>query len=342
MRPRSSVDRGPAAPEAVGDLLAAAGIVEPGDPLWAEPLSGGVSSDIWLVRDARDLRVVVKSPLATLRVEQEWNASLDRGEAEAAWLETVSRLVPGACPDVLAHDARSRLLALPYLDPASHRNWKQLLLDGVVDPAFAGRVGATVGVIHRRAALEPDLAERFANDDLFRELRIEPYFESLAPRHPDLVAQLADLVDEIMATHTTLTHGDVSPKNILVGPDGPVLLDAETARWGDPAFDVAFCLTHLLLKWLVRPDAGEALTASATALTDAYLDEVEPADRAALDGRIARIVPALMLARVDGRSPVEYLSDRSATTVRAFARDWIHDGPDSVLELIASWKDDLA
>jgi fructosamine-3-kinase len=342
MRRRSSVERGPAAPAAVSALLAGAGMIDPGEPLWAEALSGGVSSDIWLVSDARDLRVVVKSPLETLRVEQEWHASLDRGEAEAAWLTAVSRLVPGACPQVLAHDAETRLLALPYLEPTSHENWKQRLLTGAVDPGFAGRVGATLGVIHRLAALEPGLDAQFDNDDLFRELRVEPYFESLAPHHPDLAAQLADLVDEIMFTHTTLTHGDVSPKNILIGPEGPVFLDAETARWGDPAFDVAFCLTHLLLKCVVRIDAVDALIESAAALTHGYLDEVEPTERKALDARIARIVPALMLARVDGRSPVEYLSDTSGPLVRAFARDWIHAAPDSVHELIASWKDDIA
>ena len=63
----------------------------------------------------------------------------------------------------------------------------------------------------------------------------------------------------------------MSPKNILVGPDGPIFLDAECAWYGDPAFDLAFCLNHMLLKCLAVPAAAPAFLDCFDALACAYL-----------------------------------------------------------------------
>src|SRR6202012_5750727 len=102
-----------------------------------------------------------------------------------------------------------------------------------------------------------------------------------------------------------LMQGDISPKNILMGPKGPIFLDAETAWYGDPAFDLAFCLNHLLLKCLVAPDARSALTISFGTLAARYLDQVDWEAIEAVDARVASLLPGLLLARVDGKSPVE-------------------------------------
>ena len=325
------------APSAVLEFLTRSGVFPAGATLVAEPLSGGVSSQIWHVHDLRQ-HAVVKTPLEELNVAGEWHAPLSRNDAEADWLETVGRLVPGACPEVLAHDRDQHLLALSYLDPARHRVWKDDLLRGQVDLAFAGQVGYRLGAVHRLTAQHPLLAERFATDELFEALRIEPYFRSLALPHPDLAEAIDEVVAEAMTTRTTLVHGDVSPKNILVGPDGPVILDAETARWGDPAFDVAFCINHLLLKSM-RPGAPrDALVDAAHLLLAGYLDHVEPAERAPLERRVARLLPPLMLARVDGRSPVEYLDRPAADVVRGFTRGRILTPDEQLLELTTAWK----
>jgi aminoglycoside phosphotransferase (APT) family kinase protein len=124
-------------------------------------------------------------------------------------------------------------------------------------------------------------------------------------------------------------HGDVSPKNILIGPEGPVFLDAECAWYGDPAFDLAFCLNHLLLKCLWNPGAKDALRACFDALAEAYLAGVTFEPRLALEGRAASLLPALLLARVDGKSPVEYLTDDAQKdTVRRVARRLLADPPE--------------
>lgn len=333
----SSPEASPSAEQTreVWTFLADAGLLSGGTSPSVQPLSGGVSSDIWLVRDG-DRSVVVKTPLLRLRVAADWQAPLTRSDAEARWLRNASRLVPGICPDVLAYDAERHLLALSYLDPANHQVWKSELLDGHIDPEVAYEVGRRLGRLHSRAAAEPELAGEFANEDLFRALRIEPYLESLFDPHPDLVEAITAVIDTTLATRTTLVHGDVSPKNILVGPLGPVLLDAETAHWGDPAFDVAFCLNHLLLKCLTPRAETTMLVESAHRLLEGYLETSGSGPE--LDTRIARLLPALMLARVDGRSPVEYLKGEHQTLVRSFARTYIVDPTDVTSGIVDVWK----
>jgi aminoglycoside phosphotransferase (APT) family kinase protein len=142
-------------------------------------------------------------------------------------------------------------------------------------------------------------------------------------------------------TRRVLVHGDVSPKNILVGADGPMMLDAECAWFGDPAFDAAFCLNHLLLKCLWRPDAHTRLMASFRGFAAAYLAGVTWESREDLESRIAQLLAGLFLARVDGKSPVEYVTeDRQRDQVRKVARHFL-SSPSHRLDPIAqAWTED--
>jgi hypothetical protein len=229
-------------------------------------------------------------------------------------------------------------LALEYLEPASHRLWKADLLAGRVDLRVAAAVGDRLGLIHGLTARDPALADRFATDDLFQALRVEPYLLRVAERHHAVADAIRDVVTTTTGTHEALVHGDASPKNILVGPNGPVLLDAETAWWGDPAFDVAFCLNHLLLKCLLSGSATTALQHAAHALVDSYRTQVTWTHPDTVLGRAARLVPALMLARVDGRSPVEYLDERARGQVRAFALRALLAASADLTNLMDDWK----
>jgi aminoglycoside phosphotransferase (APT) family kinase protein len=135
-----------------------------------------------------------------------------------------------------------------------------------------------------------------------------------------------------------LVHGDVSPKNVLIGPRGPVLLDAECAWYGDPAFDVAFCLNHLLLKSAWRPASIARLMESFDEFTTAYFAHVEWEDRAALDARASALLPALLLARMSGKSPVEYIGElHRAADLKAFAKHWLRAPASQLAELGAAW-----
>ncbi len=193
----------------------------------------------------------------------------------------------------------------------------------------------------RRRTIPPVAAE-FPTDRIFHDIRLEPYLLATAARHPDLAPALHALATTTAATRRCLVHGDVSPKNILVGPAGPVFLDAECAWFGDPAFDLAFCLNHLLLKCLWTPSARERFLACFEALAGSYLGGVAWEPQGALEARTARLLPGLLLARVDGKSPVEYLSaERDKERVRRVARRLLAAPVGRLDEVRAAWAKEL-
>jgi len=322
--------------ESLRSLGLAAGDEEPG----YHPLSGGVSSQIWRV-DLRSGPVCVKRALPRLRVEKEWLAPIERNRYEFAWMRVVSAIAPQAVPRLLGHDSERNLFVMEYLSPESHPLWKTELRDGRANPAFAAQVGRLLALIHAATAHDPDIAAEFATDAIFYSLRLEPYLEATALPHPDLAPLLERLVKTTAASKHALVHGDASPKNILAGPRGPVLLDAECAWYGDPAFDLAFCLNHLLLKCLWTPRAAGDFLRCFDAVREAYLGGVnwEPVDE--LEGRTAALLPALLLARVDGKSPVEYLIGVDQDRVRRIARRLIGEGPKHLETIRQEWTQEL-
>jgi len=319
------------------DALRRLGLLPPGIVPVAEPLTGGVSSDIWRV-DLGDQRLCVKRALPRLKVAQDWQAPVERNGFEVAWMEVAAASVPGAVPKLVAVDKQAQLFAMEYLDPAAHALWKAQLRDGVLEDATAAAVGQRLARIHAATAGRPEIAARFRSDAIFHAIRLEPYLEATARRHPDLATPIARLVARTARTRHALVHGDVSPKNILVGPAGPIFLDAECAWYGDPAFDLAFCLNHLLLKALWRPQHRAGYRTLFDTLAASYLAGCvwEPAD--AVEARAAALLPALFLARVDGKSPAEYVeTERARDSVRRVARPLILAPPARLAAIRTAW-----
>jgi aminoglycoside phosphotransferase (APT) family kinase protein len=325
-------------PERVAALLADLGLAPEGAALDVTPLTGGVSSDIARVT-LGDRTLCVKFALPRLRVAADWRAPVGRSRAEYAWLRAAGEVAPGAVPQVLGYSDRVLGFAMEYLGHPDTRLWKSELLAGRVDPADGARVGDVVGRIHRAGAAPGFDRTPFANAADFHALRVEPYLLATARVHPDLAPRLSDLARGLDTAGSrpgaTLVHGDVSPKNILIRPEGPVILDAECATMGDAAFDLAFCLNHLALKSVHLPAARPVLADTAARLWAAYRPHVDWEDPDAIGARTAALLPALMLARVDGKSPVEYLSPAAQETVRAIARPMISDPPATVGDLFA-------
>ena len=310
-------------------LLERMALISPGDEVQIDALSGGVSSDIWLVRRNHE-SFVLKRAREKLNVTAEWHAPVNRGASEAAWLTFAGTVVPGCAPTVLAVDEISFAMALQYFDADVYHNWKIELLEGRINAAVAGAVGRTLGRIQAESTRTPGLATRFANDTLFETLRIEPYLRRTARAMPEVRGAVDSVISELESTHLGLVHGDLSPKNILVATDesehGPVILDAECATWGDPVFDAAFCLTHLALKEIHLPIHATAYRAASQAFERAYLEEVTWEDPLSARERILRILPTLLLARVVGASPVEYLSADEQSLVVELATSALHTG----------------
>jgi len=302
------------------------------------PLMGGVSSDILLVRNRDAEPFCVKRALARLRVAADWQAPVERNHAEAEWLRVVGAISPDAAPEVLGEDRALGLFAMRYLAPEKFPVWKALLRDGAAKPQTAEQVGATLARIHAATAGDSAVAASFANDNTFYAIRLEPYLVATGRAHPDLATPLNELAKRTAATKLALVHGDVSPKNILVGPEGPVFLDAECAWYGDPAFDAAFCLNHLLLKCLWRPQwAGRCLDYF-DRFVSSYLAGAKWERRGSIEARIAALLPALLLARIDGKSPVEYIADDAPRNLaRSFAIPLIRDPVRGLDTIRAGW-----
>ena len=299
---------GEAADEAqVIEALARLGLLHGADTPRFTRLTGGVSSDIWRVDLARG-PVCVKRALPKLRVEQDWFAPVERNAFEAAWMRRAAAVAPEAVPALLGQDAAAGVLVMAYLDPADHRLWKADLRAGHADPDVARAVGNRLVRIHAATADDRKVAAAFATDRIFHDIRLEPYLVASARAHPDRADALHALVETTARTRRALVHGDVSPKNILIGPRGPMFLDAECAWYGDPAFDLAFCLNHLLLKCLWTPQATRRFPPLLRRAGQGLSRGRRLGAAGAIERRTARLLPGLLLARVDGKSPVEYLT----------------------------------
>lgn len=312
-----------------------AGLAGEGD-IVLEPLTGGVSCDVWKVETPTG-PIVVKRPLPQLRVAAEWHAPVERGTSEVRWLRRARGVDPRIAPEVLA-ELPGHAFAMRFLPGCPV--WKDELMAGRVDAEFAAQVGRGIAAVHAATAYSDRDRADFPNDDMFRALRVDPFLLYVAEHDAELAPALRTLAAELSARKIALVHGDVSPKNILVSAGGPVFLDAECAVYGDPAFDLAFCTAHLLLKAVWSGDAR--LNEAAAALVDAYRTGIDWEEADGLMLRAGALTAALLLARVEGKSPAPYLTDpEHKRIVREQARGLIARGS-SLGALVANWKRNLA
>ncbi len=259
-------------------------------------LSGGVSADVLLGDDG----LVHKRFLPRLKVEMEWLSDPRRVFREIDSLRAWARIAGADCvPQVVSVEPADCSYTMTFAEGAS---WKDQLLSGEVRVSVAHELGRRLALVHRRP--DPEARRALAGPGHFHDLRVDPYYGTLMRRYPELPIR-ADFTSE------TLVHGDYSPKNILVHADGLWVLDHEVAHWGDPAFDLAFMLNHLSIKAFIFADSRYRDAARA------FLDAYGPS--AALEARTMRHLAVLMLARVDGKSPLAYLSGEQRLRIRALA-----------------------
>lgn len=302
-------------------------------------MTGGVSCDVARVDLADGRTFVIKKALAQLRVASEWLAPAERSAFEVQWLKRVrARVSAKLVPEVIAELPERHIFVMAYLDADTHPVWKAELLAGRIDPDFASLLGHDLAKIHASTAHDPDLAAQFASDDLFMALRIDPFLLHVARHQPDVAPILKALADDLQIRKLALVHGDVSPKNILMGPEGPVILDAECAVYGDPAFDLAFCLTHLLIKSVFIEGKADLLLKSVNFMARAYCSGVTWEDPDDLSMRAAKLVGALLLARLDGKSPAPYLTDEAQrASIRSQAKRLLQDPSATLTTLHDQW-----
>lgn len=321
-------------------LLADLGIAGPDDIRSVRALSGGVASDIGVV-DLGARRLCVKFALPKLKVAADWRAPVSRNAAEYAWLAFAGSVVPGAAPALYGHSAREQGFAMEYLEGGNLYLWKSAMLAGETPAGEAARVADALGRIHAASTRDDFDAAPFRNADDFEAIRIEPYLRATARAHPLLADRIEPVAAQLYAARQVLVHGDVSPKNILIRDGQPVLLDAECATMGDPAFDVAFCLNHLLLKALHLPARRRALLGEIGDFWHAYSRHVGWESPEAVEARTVVLLPILFLARVDGKSPVEYLDTAERERVRQLAIPHIETPAPNLASLVATIEREL-
>ena len=315
-------------------------LATPGEPIEIEELGGGVSSKLFKVQVASGT-YCLKQCLPQLKVATVWKAPVERVYAEIQWLQFAGSTCPGSAPSVIGVDRPTNSFVMPFLRPEEFRNWKAQLMKGEVDILFAASVAAKLVHLHESTAGQEAVKQAFCNEENFFALRLDPYLFETARNHPELEEPLRALALRTQSEKRALIHGDVSPKNILVGSAGPVFLDAECACYGDPAFDAAFLLNHLLLKSVAVQRCAASLLGAFDACANAYLSGVnwEPTEN--VERRIASLLPGLTLARISGKSPVEYLSGSMSKAVARAAGALIATPVDDLKTLRCTWKDQL-
>jgi aminoglycoside phosphotransferase (APT) family kinase protein len=327
-------------PPALVAYLRATGRVEEWAEVGVRVLSGGVSNRTVLV-EGEGAAWVVKQALPRLRVAVEWFASPDRAHREALGLRWLGELAPpGSTTPFAWEDPAHHLVAMAAV-PRPHENWKEMLLAGRVEAGHAEQFGRLGGMVHRRAWERRDeLPPDFADTSAFEALRLEPYYEYAASRLPTARAFLEGLAASTRSRRLTLVHGDFSPKNVLVHEDRLVLLDHEVIHQGDPGFDVGFGLTHLLAKAHHLPARRDALAGAARAMWAAYDEALGDVPwRAEHEERAAHHAVGCLLARVDGRSPLEYLDEEERARQRRAGVALARRPPAGVDELVARFLD---
>ena len=316
--------------------LQGAGLAGEGEVI-LEPLTGGVSCDVWKVETPSG-PIVVKRPLEQLRVAAEWHAPVERGQSEVRWLRRARGVDARIAPEVLAELPTGHAFAMRFLPGCPV--WKDELIAGRVDVEFAAAVGRGIAAVHAATANNAADRDEFPNDEMFRALRADPFLLYVARKDTGMGPALNALADDLISRKIALVHGDVSPKNILVSADGPVFLDAECAVYGDPAFDLAFCTTHLLLKAVWLDDTR--LNDAAAGLVASYRSGIDWEGADGLLSRGGKLTAALLLARVEGKSPAPYLTDpEHQCIVRDQARALILS-PRPLDALVTHWKRTLA
>ena len=322
--------------EALQNYLAQNGHVRRGEIVAFDILPGGVSNRTVRVTWPDGRAWVLKQALAKLRVSVDWFSSPQRIEVEARALRRLNYLAPpGTTPEFIFEDQANYLLAMQAI-PQDHENWKSVLLSGRIAPDHFEQSAVLLSTIHRRSSeSKAEIRQEFADTSYFESLRLEPYYLYAAEKIPAASDFLTALARETLTRKVSLVHGDFSPKNILIYNEKLILLDYEVVHFGDPAFDLGFVLAHFLSKAHHLRERRAALATASSLFWTAYIKEIATLDWAsAIETQVVSHSLACLLARVAGKSPLEYLTPEETTRQRDVILSLIGRRPAGVQDLI--------
>ncbi|QDT97105.1 phosphotransferase family protein [Gimesia aquarii] len=313
----------------------------------AEALAWGVSNIVIRIYRDDSEDFVIKQSREQLRTQAQWFSELDRIWRELEVMQELQNLLPeGVVPRILFEDRENYLFAMQAIDP-QHQVWKADLLDGKFDQKIAHDLGSYLSAIHRKSFMNEEYQTRWGDQKVFDQLRIDPFYRYIVKSHPEIRPWIEDLIKEMTGNQVCLVLADFSPKNILITEQGIHLVDFETAHFGDPAFDLGFFLSHLLLKAIFHQEQGNHCIQLAEGFWEQYVKhgaqlslpdvrEATKMEEQELGSRTIRHLAACMLSRVDGKSTVDYLTESDQQDqVRSFALSLILDPPDSLQKAVS-------
>jgi len=283
-------------------------------------ITDGVSSDIWYVKTDNNIEFCIKRALAKLTVKEDWYAPISRNNFEAMYFQYCYAMFPNNFPKLLGHDNKNFILAMEWYDPNDFLVWKKKLLNKKIEQQDIKNVSNILFKKHKNFVNKKNYKHKFNNDDTFYSIRIEPYILFTSKKYPEFKKKFNTVAESLVKNKKTLIHGDFSPKNILIKANNPMILDAETACWGDPVFDLAFCNNHLILKSLLPNGIGKKLLDLSFMFVKNYIDKISWEDKKFFTKRLIDIIPLLLLARVDGKSPIEYFKIKQQKITRQLGK----------------------
>jgi len=289
--------------DTVVEYLISNKVIQKEDNPQVEVLTGGVSNVVLAITTTTQ-KLVLKQALAELAVSEKWEADQRRAIVEANAIELFNKLTPTQVPKLIFLDPERFVLVLERV-PLGSTVWKSDLLAGVINPDIGLKLGATLASWHNYGEKNVEVKVKFMEDSLFEQLRIDPFYRFVAAKNPEIEVSIRMLINEIEGDTTTIVHGDFSPKNIMVSTNDDVyILDFEVTHVGNPVFDLAFLLAHLLCKFFRTDDRLHAKLLSNTATS--FVKEYQGLRR--ISPSLTRHAALIALARVEGKSPVNYLS----------------------------------
>lgn len=270
---------------------------------------GGVSGTVAFVSDGKR-NLIVKQALPKLKVKDDWQCDPKRMRVEFEAQEIYSQLVPHSVPKPILYD-NDNFIMIREAAAEDCCMWKSNLMDGIFNFKIADMVIQTLLTVHNKAAVIAEIDEKFSNNQYFYDLRISPYIERVAEIYPELKAKAQIISQKLLQEKITLVHGDFSPKNILVTDDGVCLLDFEVAHKGHPAFDLAFFSNHFILKAVKNKKWFPTYLNMFQYMLSQYFSGVTCMDVEKLQADMIELLPFMMLARIDGKSPAEYITSEN-------------------------------
>lgn len=268
---------------------------------------GGVSGTVVFL-EIEGKAIIVKQALAQLKVKETWLCDPNRMYIEMESNKIYHQVAPDNAPAVLFYDAENYIFGREAA-PAGALMWKQQLLDGLLDFRVAEKTIDTLLAVHDYSSGNPEVAETFADKEIFYQLRISPYIEFIVEKYPQLKEYAAPVIEELMGSSITLIHGDFSPKNVMVDDRKVYILDFEVAHYGHPSFDLAFFSNHFILKAVKNKVWAESFLNMLRHMIGRYLSGVKYMSANELEKSYIRLLSLLMIARVDGKSPAEYITE---------------------------------